>query len=155
MKLAVLVGTKRVLVVACVLILSPVLLASCGGETTIEENTIEETTVVEETTTESVQEGGTNEQEGAQYEEGIAPTPSPNPSPTPSPTPTPIPPETVQVECGIGAGGILNCANTAGTPFYCSGKPYGCTDPLDNRYGCEVAEQRMGGMTLSCTKLLQ
>jgi hypothetical protein len=140
MKLAALVGTKRVALVVFAFVLSPILQASCGGggETTIEENTIEENTM--EST-----------------EEGIVP---PTPTPEPTPTPGPIPPVAVEVNCGIGALGVLKCANAADTPYYCSGSssavgsPYGCTDLLGDRYDCEVVASRMGGFTLSCTRLL-
>jgi hypothetical protein len=147
MKSATLVRTKRVAPVVFAFVLSPILLASCGGEgeTTIEENTVEETTV-EETTMESTE------------EEGIVP---PTPTPDPTPTPSPTPPGAVEVNCGIGAMGILKCANAADTPYYCSGSssavgsPYWCTDPLGQRYDCEVVVSRMGGFTLSCTRQLQ
>src|SRR4051794_18863463 len=103
MKSTTLVRTKRVAPVVFAFILSPILLASCGGgdgETTIEENTVEENTVVEVTTMEST-------------EEGIVP---PTPTPDPTPTPGPAPPAAVEVNCGIGARGVLKCANAVDTP---------------------------------------
>jgi hypothetical protein len=67
-----------------------------------------------------------------------------------------------QVDCGIGAGGALSCANTAGEPFSCSGgssavgSRYSCTGPGGgaDTYGCDVVASRAGGFTLSCTRLL-
>jgi hypothetical protein len=140
MELATLVVTKRVALVVFAFILSPILLASCGGdgETTNEENTVEETAM------ESTEEGM------------VPPTPTPEPTPAPSPTPR----VAVEVGCGIGAMGVLKCANAADTPYYCSGSssavgnPYWCTDSLGQRYDCEVVASRMGGFTLSCTRLL-
>lgn len=84
-----------------------------------------------------------------------------SPTSTPEPTSGLAPLVAVEVNCGIGALEVLNCADAADTPYYCSGSssavgsPYGCTDPLDNRYGCEVVASRIGGFTLSCTRLLQ
>ena len=50
---------------------------------------------------------------------------------------------------------VLTCQNTAGAPFDCSGSPYSCTDQLGTRYGCQATNTRPGGVTLSCTELLQ
>jgi hypothetical protein len=163
MKLTSLVGEKRILLIAGTFILSPVLLASCGGETTV----TEETTVIEETT---VEEGKSAPEEGAvaPEEEAAAPepvpTPTPTPTPSPTPTPTPVPPSPpspplTQVDCGIGDNGALSCTNTAGLPFFCSGgsSGYSCTGPGGgaDTYGCDVVASRAGGFTLSCKRLLQ
>jgi hypothetical protein len=169
MKLTSLVGEKRILLIACMFILAPVLLASCGGETTVIEEAAPGETTIEETT---VEEGeAAPEEEAATPEPAPSPTPSPAPSPTPAPTPTPTPPPVppptplplTQVNCGIGAGGALSCTNTAGVPFSCSGDSsavgsrYSCTGPGggDDTYGCDVVASRAGGFTLSCTRLLQ
>jgi hypothetical protein len=145
MKLTSLGGQKRILLTAATFILTPVLLASCGGETTV----IEETTVVES--------------KAAPEENKAAPEPGPSPTPTPTPTPTPVPPPSplplTQVDCEIGAFGALSCKNTAGEPFSCSGNSsgYSCTGPGGgaDTYGCDVVASRAGGFTLSCTRLLQ
>lgn len=146
MKLTALLGKKRTLLIAVTFVFSPALLASCGGGGT----TIEEVTPGGTATEEAAVEGG----EVVPEDEELTSEPAPAPSPT-------SPSLTEEVKCGIGAFNVLSCTNTAGTAFSCSGDSsavggrYGCTDPAGDSYGCEVVASRMGGFTLSCTKLLQ
>lgn len=136
MKLSKLLGKKTLLLVG-VLVLSFTLLMSCGagGEPTTA------TTNGAEATTKS----------GQKEEEDITPTPAPEPSP----------PVAQEVTCGIGAFNVLNCSNQAGEQFSCSdnshavGTPYGCTDPENNQFDCNIVATRMGGFTLSCARLIQ
>ena len=157
MKLSVLVGERRILLTVCALILSSILLAGCGrGGTTIE-------------STEATTNGGVTTEStvaSQESEEGVAPVtpsaptpPSPTPpTPTPPTPPPPPPPVAQEVNCGIGAFNVLNCTNTTGEQFSCSGdshavgSPYGCTNTSSgSQFSCVVISSRMGGFTLSCT----
>lgn len=128
----------------CLVVFSSILLAGCESETT--------TVSTGETTGKST-EGAQETQEGEDVPPATTPTPE-------SPSPPPSPPVVQEINCGIGAFNVLNCTNEAKEQFSCSGdshalgSPYGCTDPQGNHFDCNVVETRMGGFTLSCTKLL-